>query len=45
MKVLHCGPVDGPRWDAFIARAPGASFYHRFGWKVVNEELLDHRTA
>ena len=45
MKVVHCGPVDAARWDAFVARTPGASFYHRFGWKVINEEMLDHRTA
>jgi FemAB-related protein (PEP-CTERM system-associated) len=45
MKIVRCGPVDGARWDAFVARTPGASFYHRFGWKVVNEEMLHHETA
>ena len=45
MRVVHCGPVDASRWDAFVARAAGASFYHRFGWKAVNETILDHHTA
>ena len=45
MKVVHCGPIDEARWDAYVARTPGASFYHRFGWKGVNEDMLDHRAA
>lgn len=45
MKVVHCAPVDAARWDAYVARTPAASFYHRFGWKGINEDMLDHRTA
>lgn len=29
-------------WDAFIATEPGGSFYHRYGWKALNERHLHH---
>jgi FemAB-related protein (PEP-CTERM system-associated) len=34
--------VTAAEWDAFVAQAPNASFYHRFGWGSVNEEELGH---
>jgi FemAB-related protein (PEP-CTERM system-associated) len=45
MKVIECGPGDAARWDAFVAGCEQASFYHRFGWKAINEDMLGHRTA
>ena len=29
-------PLDAegePRWEAFVAQAPGATFFHRAGWR------------
>lgn len=45
MKIITCDRTHGPAWDAYIAAAPGGSFYHRFGWKAINERELDHATA
>jgi FemAB-related protein (PEP-CTERM system-associated) len=32
------------RWDDFVDAAPGASFFHRAGWKTVIEKAFGHRT-
>ncbi|MCC7486313.1 MAG: FemAB family PEP-CTERM system-associated protein [Burkholderiales bacterium] len=32
------------RWDAFVAGCPGATFFHRAGWRAVMEEAFGHRT-
>jgi len=32
------------RWDDFVAAAPGATFFHRAGWKTVIENAFGHRT-
>ncbi|HXK57168.1 MAG: FemAB family PEP-CTERM system-associated protein [Gammaproteobacteria bacterium] len=32
------------RWDAFVEAAPGATFFHRSGWKVVLERAFGHST-
>jgi FemAB-related protein (PEP-CTERM system-associated) len=32
------------RWEAFVAKCPEATFFHRAGWKRVIEESLGHRT-
>jgi FemAB-related protein (PEP-CTERM system-associated) len=45
MKVVHCDASHAARWDAFVAASPAASFYHRFAWKAINEEMLGHQTA
>jgi FemAB-related protein (PEP-CTERM system-associated) len=31
-------------WDAFVAAQPGGSFYHRYGWKTLNERHFGHAT-
>lgn len=31
------------RWDAFVAHAPGATFFHRAGWRDVLEQAFGHR--
>jgi FemAB-related protein (PEP-CTERM system-associated) len=35
---------DGSRWDRFVEGEPGATFFHRFGWRRVVEGGLGHRT-
>ena len=32
------------RWDAYVERASGATFFHRSGWKRVLERAFGHRT-
>jgi len=34
---------DVPRWDAYVARHPRATFYHQTGWKRVLEAAFPHR--
>jgi FemAB-related protein (PEP-CTERM system-associated) len=34
---------SGAEWDEFIAAQPDGSFYHRFGWKRLNESALGHK--
>ncbi len=33
-----------PRWDAFVAAAPQASFFHRAGWQPVLERSFRHKS-
>jgi FemAB-related protein (PEP-CTERM system-associated) len=35
---------DAGAWDAFVFAEPGATFFHRFGWKRVLEQAWGHRT-
>jgi FemAB-related protein (PEP-CTERM system-associated) len=32
------------RWDAFVARCPEATFFHRAGWQRIVSEVFRHRT-
>jgi len=43
VKIIHCTDADAIAWDAFLEEAPGASFYHLFGWKGINERSFGHR--
>ena len=43
MKIVHCTDADANAWDAFLGEAPGASFYHLFAWKGINERSFGHR--
>jgi FemAB-related protein (PEP-CTERM system-associated) len=36
-------PADAARWDAFVARSPEATFFHRSAWKGILEEVFRHR--
>jgi len=38
------GPHDHPRWDAFVQRCPGATFFHRAGWQRIMEDVFGHPT-
>ncbi|MDO8932221.1 MAG: FemAB family PEP-CTERM system-associated protein [Rhodocyclaceae bacterium] len=33
------------RWEAFVAVAPGATFFHRAGWQNLLRDVFRHRTA
>jgi FemAB-related protein (PEP-CTERM system-associated) len=37
-------PEDAPRWDAFVASCPEATFFHRAGWQSVIERAFGHKT-
>ena len=36
-------PGDKPLWEAFVARCPAATFFHRIGWHEIIEEIFRHR--
>lgn len=36
-------PKDAQRWEAFVARSPQATFFHRIGWRDVIESVFGHR--
>ena len=38
MRVEACG--ERALWDAYVEGAPGASNYHRWGWKQVIENAF-----
>ncbi len=42
--VRPLADVDRARWDAFVAKHPDATFFHRAGWKRVIEDAFGHRT-
>lgn len=33
------------RWEAFVAVAPGATFFHRAGWQNLLRDVFRHRTS
>jgi len=35
---------DAARWEAYVERAPAASFFHRIGWREIIEQEFHHRT-
>ena len=37
--------ASGQEWDAFLEAGQHGSFYHRFGWKRLNEVQLGHSTV
>lgn len=44
LRVIQCGTGDGERWDRFVGKNAGGSFYHLFAWKALNETLFGHET-
>lgn len=44
VQIRRADAALGAAWDAFVSRHAGASFYHRFAWKRINEEVLGHET-
>jgi FemAB-related protein (PEP-CTERM system-associated) len=43
-QVRPFAPEDAARWDAFVARCPEATFFHRIGWRTIVEDVFRHRT-
>ena len=44
VSVRPARPEDAPAWDDFVMAEPGATFFHRIGWKTVLEGAFGHRT-
>ena len=44
MKIIHCNESHAGLWDDFLNRCDGATFYHLFGWKHINEQHFSHKT-
>lgn len=44
MEIIRCNKEHAEQWDAFLNICPGASFYHLFGWKQINENSFGHET-
>jgi FemAB-related protein (PEP-CTERM system-associated) len=47
LLVRTLAPDDcatGERWDAFVARCPAATFFHRAGWQRIIANVFRHRT-
>jgi len=36
--------ADAARWEAYVERAPSATFFHRIGWREIVEREFRHRT-
>jgi FemAB-related protein (PEP-CTERM system-associated) len=43
LRLRELGPADATRWDAFVEACPGATFFHRAGWKEAIEAGFGHR--
>jgi FemAB-related protein (PEP-CTERM system-associated) len=44
MNIIVADRTLADAWDAYVATSPQASFYHRYGWRRVNDGTLDHRS-
>jgi len=44
VRVRDFVASDVAAWDAFVARAADATFFHRSGWRTIMEEEFRHRT-
>jgi FemAB-related protein (PEP-CTERM system-associated) len=44
MQIIRCDESHAEAWDRFVSQQPTGSFYHRFGWKAVNERSFGHKS-
>jgi FemAB-related protein (PEP-CTERM system-associated) len=44
VSVRPAVDADAPRWESFVDRCADATFFHRFGWRAIIEEVFRHRT-
>jgi FemAB-related protein (PEP-CTERM system-associated) len=44
LQVSELTDAQVPQWETFIEQCPGASFFHRAGWKQVIEEVYGHQS-
>jgi FemAB-related protein (PEP-CTERM system-associated) len=40
--VREAGDADQAAWDAYVAHAAGATFFHRFGWRTAVRAAYGH---
>jgi FemAB-related protein (PEP-CTERM system-associated) len=40
--VREAGDADQAAWDAYVAEAPAATFFHRFGWRTAVRAAYGH---
>lgn len=45
MNVVRCTEAHREAWDAFVDARGEGSFYHRYGWRSINENCFGHQTA
>ncbi|HEY7497065.1 MAG TPA: FemAB family XrtA/PEP-CTERM system-associated protein [Vicinamibacterales bacterium] len=45
MKIINCDDSHRDAWNAFVDTADGASLYHRYEWRRVNQQCFGHRSA
>jgi FemAB-related protein (PEP-CTERM system-associated) len=45
IQIVKCDAASRDAWEAFVQTSPRASFYHRYGWREINENCFGHRTA
>jgi len=43
-SVKELSATDTPRWEAFVAHCPEATFFHRIEWRQIIETVFGHRT-
>src|SRR5262245_6960736 len=44
IQIAPLSDATVPAWDAFVSSCPGATFFHRAGWRTVLERAFQHRT-
>ena len=42
--VRPAAASDAAGWDAFVQRCPDATFFHRFGWREIIDDVFRHRS-
>lgn len=40
VTIRYARDEDAHAWDAFVFAAPGATFFHRFGWRNIFREIF-----
>lgn len=44
MHITELNDSTMQAWDSFVSQCPGATFFHRAGWKTVLQNAFRHRT-
>jgi FemAB-related protein (PEP-CTERM system-associated) len=45
MQIIKCDSSHKADWEAFVDTSEGASFYHRWEWRDINQRHLGHRSC
>ena len=43
LRIEEASEADAVAWDAFVEESVDATFYHRYGWRRIVENVLHHR--